>query len=177
MNDSINLLVKKDKNILNEQKKLKVFRIISVGSLVVLVLTSLSTFLLNQQLLHSSLEKEKDAVLSEMLPFREKEAKINVVNNRIQNISKVLNKRVDIYKIINTILGKVPDGMFVDSLDLSENKVSIKISSSSLISVDSLFNNLIDMAKRKEIIKDLTLDSLNVSELEGSYKVSINMNI
>ena len=179
MSNDINLLVKKDKKLLREQSQLKAFRLIAIGCLLSLLLISLSIFLLNQKLSCTSaeIEKDRESVLTEMKPFREKETKLNVVNNRIDNISKVLNKRTDVYKILNTLLRQVPEGILVDSLGFYEKKVSIEISSSSLIPVDGLINNLVDMAKRKEIIKTLTLDSLDVSESVGSYKVSISMSI
>ena len=177
MSSDINLVVKKDKNLLKEQSKLKAFRLAAAGSLAALFLISALILILNQQLSDNSIEKDREAILSEMLPFGEKEAKLNVINNRIDNISKVQNKRVDVYKIIDTLLGKIPEGMSVDSLEFAEKKISIKVSSGSLVPVDGFFNNLIDMAKRKEIIKSLSLESLDALELEGSYKVSINIYI
>ena len=179
MSNDINLLVKKDKKLLKEQSKIKAFRLIAVGFLAVLLLISALVFLLNQQLSNTyiEIEKNRESVLTEMKPFREKEAKLNVINNRIENISKVLEKRVDVYKIINTILGQTPEGILVEVLEFTEKKISLKISSGSLSPVDGLINNLVDMAKRKEIIKSLTLESLDVSSLTGSYNISISMSI
>lgn len=179
MSNNINLLVKKDKKLLKEQSRLKTFRLIAIGSLLTLLLVSLSIFLLNQKLSNSSIkiEKDRESVLVEMKPFREKEAKLNVVNNRIDNIAKVLNKRIDVYKILNTLLGQASDGILIDSLEFTEKKISIEVSSGSLEPVDGLINNLVDMAKRKEIVKSLTLESLNASSLTEDYKVSINMSI
>ena len=176
MSSDINLLVEKDKKLLKEQRKLKVFRLIAIGSLVVLLLISASVPILNQQLSDGSIEEDRDSILSEMLPFREKEAKLTIVNNRIDNISKVVNKRVDVYKIINTLLGQAPEGILVYSLEFTEKQISMKISSGSLGPVDGLINNLVDMAKKKEIIKVLTLDSL-VTELARGYIASINIGI
>ena len=177
MNENINLLVKKDHNVLKEQKKLKVFRLIAGGFLVALLLTSLAIYLLNLQLSNTSLDEDRESALSDILPFRKKEAKFSIVNNRIDNISKVLDKKLDVSKIVDTILAKAPDEILVDNLEFSEKKISIKILTSSLKSVDELLNNLVDMAERKEIIKDLTLESLDVSELEGSYRATIKIGI
>ena len=179
MSNDINLRVKRDKNLLKEQSKLKVFRLIAIGALLTILLMSLSIFLLNQKLSNSSadIEKDRESVLVEMKPFRGKEAKIIIVNNRIDNITKVLNKRMDVYKILNTVLGKIPDGILIETLEFSEKKISMNITSVSLIPIDVFFNDLIEMAKRKEIVKSLTLESLDASSLTGSYKISIDMNI
>src|SRR3989338_9213399 len=101
MNENINLLVKKDHNVLKEQKKLKVFRLIAGGFLVALLLTSLAIYLLNLQLSNTSLDEDRESALSDILPFRKKEAKFSIVNNRIDNISKVLDKKLDVSKIEN----------------------------------------------------------------------------
>jgi hypothetical protein len=190
MSNDINLLVRNDKKLLKEQGKIKIFRLIAIGSLVVLILISVIIPILNQQLSNSSIEKDREAILSEMLPFREKEAKLNVVNNRIENISKVLSKRVDVYEIVNKILGIVPNEILVEGIEFTERKMTIKLSSESLVPVDSLINNLVDIAitkeslvpvdkktKRKEIIKGLSLDSLEMIESVGRYNVSINLSI
>ena len=179
MSNEINLLIKKDKNLLKEQSKLKVFRLVAIGSLLTILLISLSIFLLNQKLSNSSLkvEKDRESVLVEMKPFLEIESKIIIVNNRTDNITKVLKKRMDVYKILNTILGKIADGILIETLEFKEKKISMNITSASLIPIDVFFNDLIEMAKRKEIVKSLTLESLDASFLTGSYKISINMNI
>lgn len=179
MSNEINLLIKKDNNLLKEQSKLKVFRLIAIGSLLTILLISLSIFLLNQKLSNSSMkvEKDRESILVEMKPFRENESNIIIVNNRIDNITKVLKKRMDVYKILNTILGKIPDGILTETLEFSEKKISMNITSVSLIPIDVFFNDLIEMAKRKEIVKSLTLESLDASPLTGSYKISIDMNI
>ena len=65
----------------------------------------------------------------------------------------------------------------IETLEFSGKKISMNITSVSLIPIDVFFNDLIEMAKRKEIVKSLTLESLDAVGLTGSYKISINMNI
>lgn len=175
MSDNINLLVKKENYASKEQGKIKIFRFIAVGFLAVLLLISIVIYLLNQQLLNSSLDKDRESALNKILVFKDRAANFTIIKNRIENIPKVLNKRVDVYKIINKILGKIPNEIVVDSFGFEDKKISIQTSTNSLIQVDTLINNLVDMAKRKEIIKDLMLDSLDVTEADGKYKVSITI--
>lgn len=177
MSNEINLLTKKDKKLLKNQGKLKVFRLIAIGFLISILIVSFSIFLLNHQLSNSSIEKDQESVLVEMKPFIEKEAKIIIINNRIENISKVLTKRIDVFKIINTIVSEIPNGIFIEGLVFKESKISINVTALSLTDIDALFNGLIELAKRKENIKNLTLESFDASGLTGSYKFTLSMNI
>lgn len=176
MSNNINLLVKKDSKALKDQEKLKVFRLIAGGFLVVLLLISLVIFLLNKNLSSTTLDAERESVLSDFLPFREKEAKLIIINNRIDKISKVLSKRIDIPKFINTILGQAPNDVLLEGLEFKEGKISISILSGSLVLVDEVINNLVNMAKRKEIVKDLSLESLEATDEEG-YRVTLLIGI
>lgn len=177
MSSDINLLIKTDVKLLKQQKRLKIFRIIAVGFLVLVLLVSTSIYLLNRRLSSSSIKKDQDSLLNQMLTVRKRQAKLTTINNRINNVSDLLKKRVDTHKIVNTLLGKMPDGISVDSLEFAGKTISIKISSDSLRSVDELINNLIGMGRKKEIINALTLDSLDVTEATGKYLVSIKASL
>lgn len=174
MSSDINLLIKEDVKLLKQKKRVKVFRDIAIGSLVMVLLISGSIYLLNRRSSSSSIKKDQDSFLNQMLNFRKKEAKLTIVNNRINNIDSVLNKRIDTYRIVSTLLGKVPDGISVDNLEFSGKTIAIQVSSSSLHPVDEFINNLIAMAERKELINVLILNSLDAGET-GEYSVSINI--
>lgn len=177
MSSDINLLIKTDAKLLKQKKRLNIFRIIAVGFLVAVLLISTSIYLLNQRLSNSSIKKDQDSLLNQMLAVRKRQAKLTTINNRINNVSDLLKKRVDTHKIVNTLLGKVPDGISVEALEFAEKTISIKISSESLRPVDELINNLIGMGRKKEIINALTLDSLDVTEATGKYIVSIKASL
>jgi len=173
MSSDINLLIKEDVKLLKHKKRVKMFRAVVLGSLVMVLMISGAIYTLNQRFSSSSIKKDQDSFLNQILNFRKKEAKLTIVNNRINNISNVLDKRIDSYRIVSTLLGKVPDGISVDNLEFSEKTIVINVSSETLRPIDDFINNLIDMAERKEIINALILNSLDVSEV-GEYSVSIN---
>ena len=173
MSKDINLLLNKNVKLLQLKKRLKGLRVIAVGFLVVVLLNSASVFLLNRKFSSSSIKKDQDSLLYKMSAFRKRQATLTIVNNRIQNISKVLNKRVDAHKIVNTILGKMPDGILVESLKYNDKTISMSFSSDSLLPLDEFINNLIDMATKKEIINTLVLDSLDANG--GKYLASISI--
>ncbi len=154
------------------------FRLLAIGLLVVILISSIATFLLNKRPSSVSInEDQEESLLNQMAVFKKKEAKLTLINNRINNISNFLDKRTDAYKILNTLLGKVPEGTLLDSLELTQSTADIRASSRSLHSIDNLINNLIDMAKRKEIINRVKLNSLDLDSEEGKYAVSITLGL
>lgn len=176
MSSDINLLIKKDIKLLKQQKRVLAFRVLAIGLLVVMLIFSIATFLLNKRFSSPSISQEDpESFLNQMAVLKKKEAKLNLINNRINNISNFLDKRTDTYKILNTLLGKVPEGILLDSLELTQSTADIKASSYSLSSMDSLISNLIDMATRKEIINRVKLNSLDADSKEGKYAISISL--
>lgn len=175
MSKDINLLLNTDVKLLRLKKRLKMARVIAVGSLVIVLLISAAIFLLNRKLTSASIKEDQDSLLHKMTAFRERQAKLNIVNNRILAISQVLSERVDSHKIVNTLLGKIPDGISIESLIYSGKAISMSVSSDSLRLVDELINNLIDMGTKKEIINTLTLDSISVNG--EKYLVSLKASL
>lgn len=176
MSRDINLVLKEDTEVLKHKKEIKKVRLAAAGSLLVVLLISLSIYLLNLRTGSSSIKEEKEALSSQLTPLREKEAKLKAVNDRLNNISLTQAKRNDVSKIVSALLDKTPSGMSVDSLEFTEGLIAVKVSSGSLILIDEFVNNLIDMAQRKEIIRTLILNSLDLSVL-GEYSVSINVGL
>jgi len=177
MGSDINLLIKKDIKLLKQQKRVKAFRVLAIGLLVVILIFSIATFLLNKRLSSPVIGEEQESFLNQMAALKKKEVKLNIINNRISNISNLLGERTDIYKTLSTLLGKVPEGILVDSLELTQSTADIRASSYSLRPIDSLISNLIDMAKRKEIINMVKLNSLDADSAEGKYAVSISLGL
>lgn len=176
MSRDINLVIKEGTEQLKHKKKLKTFRIVTAAFLLMVLLISLSIYLLSLRLGSPSTEKDKPALFNQLLSLREKEAKLKVVNDRLHNIPIVQNNNRGVYKIVNTLLGEVPGGMLVDSLEFTGELLVVKVSSDSLILLDALMNNLIDLAERREIINTLILNSLDVADT-GQFSVSINIGL
>ena len=176
MNRGINLVLTEEAEELKHKKRVKKSRLIAGGSLLVVLLISLSIYFLNLRFSPSSIEEDKNALSSQLSPLREKEAKLKVVSDRLNNISLLQERRTDVHKIVDTFLAEVPIGLSVDGLEFTDGLIAVKVSSDSLILIDEFIGNLIDMAERKEIVGTLILNSLDVAEA-GKYSVSINVGL
>ena len=75
--------------------------------------------------LKDDLENEKDILVNQLNPLREKEAKLNVINNRIVNITKIQGDGKNVFQLTDSVLGKTPINTSVVKLDYNENSLTI----------------------------------------------------
>lgn len=174
MNSDINLLFG-EKIISSQKKRAKTIRIFAGVFVAIVGVLSIAIFMMARSQDFSSLKKEQDSLLHNIRLLSKKQATLLLVEERVRNITDILIKREDYYRIINIILGKVPTNVLIESLDVDKKEFSLKVSSTSLSFVDELINNLRDISIKSEIpITVLTLDSLVVDTKTGNYSVSIS---
>ncbi|MDO8620797.1 MAG: hypothetical protein Q7R31_00720 [Candidatus Levybacteria bacterium] len=177
MINDINLLVGKDANYLRQKKLLSLVRLMAFASLGIVALLSVIAFFLNSQFSPTEVKKEEDVILQNLSTLSKKQAKLFIINNRIQNITTILNSRVDYYKILNFIIGKIPAEVSIDRIEVDKKKISLTISSNSLIPINTLINNFVDMVRKKETITSLTLNSLTLSVKTSKYSISLDASL
>lgn len=173
MNTNINLLLQSNEGSLLRQKRIKRFNFIAVILLIGIGCLSLIIFLLVQIINTSGIKKEQQEIIKEISQFQDRRAKLFVLNNRIDNIEKVLERRVDLSRIINTLLAKMPSRLFIEDLEVDGKTVIMTAQSTSLLAIGELINNLTGMVRKKEIISSLTLGTLTFEESKNYYQVSI----
>ncbi len=177
MTNDINLLVSKDANYLRQKKILSLARLVAFTSLGIVTLLSVIAFFLNSQFSPTLIKSQEDTVMQSLSKQSKKQAKLFVVNNRITNITTVLNKRVDYYKILSLILDKIPTNVSIDRIEVGKKQISLTISSNSLIPIDTLINNFVDMVRNKKLINSLTLNSLALNAKTSQYSISLSASL
>lgn len=173
MNTNINLLLHADEETLRRRKRAKTLNLIATVFLVAVGGISLFLFLLIQIINPSGIKKEQNDIREKISQFQNREAKLFVLNNRINNIDKILQKRIDLGKVTNALLIKTPGRLFIEDLEVDDKTVVMTAQSTSLSAIGELINNLTDMVRKKEIISSLTLGTLVFDESKNSYQVSI----
>lgn len=176
MNKNIDFLIVKNREKVKKKKGVNRLRIAAIFSLIVIGLLSVLAYDLNRRIYPQELKTERDSLIKSLSTLRSREAKLAVVTNRAENISELINKRVDYSKIIGKFFEKMPAQIKVDSLRIDEKKLILSISSNSLLAIDELIDSLIDLGKNK-YISVLLLDSLAVNEASGSYAVSLTSSL
>lgn len=122
----------------------------------------------------SSIRNEQEIVLKKISQFQDRQVKLFILNDRAENIDKILRIRKDISVTMNSLLTKVPGSLSIDNFQADEKSVVITGQSRSLSAIGEFINNLTEMVRRKEIIKSLTLNSLILDEGKNAYRVSIS---
>ena len=173
MNTNINLLLQVNEESLKRQKKVKRFYFIAIMFLAVVGGISVLLFLLIQLINPSSIKKDQNAIIEQISKSQNKQAKFFILNNRINNIEKILQRRLELGKVTDSLLAKTPDRLFIEDLEIDDKQVIMTAKSTSLLAIGELINNLTDMVHKKEIIKSLTLTTLVFDESKNSYQVSI----
>lgn len=173
MTTNINLLLRTDEESLKRKKRIKILNFAGAASLVGVGITSLIIFISIQAVNSAGIRKEQEDVLMKTSQFQSRQVKLFVLNNRVENIDKILKIRKDLSKTTSGLLAKIPVNLSIDTFEVDSNSVIITGQSRSLFTIGEFINNLTDMVYRKEIIKSLTLSSLTFDEDRGIYRVSI----
>ncbi|MDP2585381.1 MAG: hypothetical protein Q8P29_00715 [Candidatus Levybacteria bacterium] len=173
MSANINLLLRTDEESLKQKRRIKILNFTAVASLIGIGLISLGIFILIQVVNPKSLKKEQEDVLGRISQFQSRQVKLFVLNNRVENIEKILKVRRDISKTMNGLLERMPSGLSVEDFVIDDKLVIVVGQSKSLYTIGEFVNNLTDMVKKKEIIKSLTLSSLSFDESKNAYQISV----
>ena len=176
MNTDINLL-RRDEETLKRQRRVKKLDLLAVGSLIGTGMLSLFIFLLIQNVSPPSMKKEQDETLGKISKLQTRQAKLLILENRVNNISEILDKRKNLSKVTNIILAKTPDRLLIESLEVDVKRVIITAHSSSLSAIGELINNFTDMARKKDLIDTLTINTLIFDESVNSYQISLSANL
>ena len=173
MNTNINLLIQTNEESLRRQKRVKRLNFIAATLLVGVSAMSLIIFLLIQIISPSAILREQNNIIKKISQFQNKQAKLFILNDRVENIEKILAKRKDLARITNVMLAKTPSRLFIEDLEVDDKTIIITAYSASLSAIGELINNLTDMVHKKEIINSLTLNTLVFDEGKNSYQVSV----
>lgn len=173
MNTNINLLLQTDEQSLKRQRRIRRFNFIAIMFLVTVGGISVFLFLTTQIINPSAIVKEQNAVIEQISKTQNKQAKFFILNNRLDNIEKILQKRLDLGKVTDSLLAKTSDRLFIEELEVDNKKVIMTAESTSLLAIGEFINKLTDMVHKKEIIRSLTLTTLVFDESKNSYAVSI----
>jgi len=177
MNTNINLLIHKDEESLKQKKRIRSFYFVAIVSMIVVGLISLSIFLLIQIVNSTSVKKDQEDTMRKISQFQNLQAKLFIINNRVEDIDKIMKTRKDLSKITSGLLAKIPSELSVGDFEVSDQTFILTGQSSSLVAIGELINNLTDMVRNKEIIKSLTLSSLTLEGIGEGYTVSIKSDL
>ena len=177
MSTDINLLLRTDEESLRQKKIIKILNSVAIGSLIVVGIISITIFILIQVVGPSSAKKEQQDVLEKISQFQDRQNKLYVLNNRIENVGDILKIRRNISKTMSELLAEIPADVSVNNFIIDDKSVTISGESKSLSPIADLISNLSDMVYKKEIIKSLTLSSLALNTDGSAFEITVKSDL
>jgi hypothetical protein len=174
---SINLVSTKVVGLEKELKRLKIFRISAVICLVIVLLLSILAFILNVTLPIETVKKEQQATISGISFFDTKLTQYTLLTDRVKNIANIIAKRADYGAQLSQIFGKIPADSSIDTLNIQTGKISIIISSASLLSINSFLDAIVAFGNEGKILKNVVIQGLTLDAENGKYSLNIQANI
>lgn len=177
MSDNINLISQKTKGFEHQKKIVKRLRIVSAICLSLLLLMSIILFTLKLGSIQSSLDKEKNSLLTDISRQSSKIVKLLLVSDRLTGISDIILKRPIIEKTILSLTSEMSKDMMIDSLNIKDKEVSLSVASGSLLTLGNFLDRMINKAIDKKSFTKITLGNLVLQEKTGNYLLSIIINL
>ena len=174
---SINLVSNKILKLENEQKRLRLFKIVAVASLVFVASASIILFIITLALPISSVKKDQEQTLSSISALRKQLVKYVLIKDRVKNISEFMSSRKNYASSANTIFEKLPQELSVETMILEDKILTLSVSGDSLIPVNEFIDDLVEIGDSGKIIKNLTIQSLVLNFSNGRYILSMQADI
>lgn len=161
-----------------ESKRVKRLKIVAVSSIFAVGILSIFLFLLNHVFLSpASIISQQSTAIASLSSLGDKQAKLIVVTQRLNDISSLLKTRADYDLVISTVLEQAPFDMSSTSLSVEKGKLSMVVSSKSLLSVNSFLEGLKSMVAKKQFIKNITVDSLIFDSGSSVYNLTFRVDL
>jgi len=173
MKSDINLVFPNSAEAIKEERIIDLLRMSAIVSVSLTGLFSVVLFLIISQVSPASIKEKEQAALRGILELRPREARLVLVNTKLEDVEKIIEKRQKYEQVMEDIVGAIPPDTSINSLDIDSKKVSLTATSTSLLPLDALIDNLIKMVKDRKIINSFTIENFTTDSKNGIYSVSI----
>lgn len=162
MSVNINLVDSKNSDAV-KREKIKKIRAISFGVLFATAFLAVVIFAADYRFSASYVRKQEADLLKELEPYNDVSAKIFIINSKLSDLDKLLNKRTKYSDKVNKIAEGNKGDIVFDNFTINSEGVDVIITSDSITAVDDYLNYLIGLANDKEF-SSVTLKKLNANE-------------
>ncbi len=175
MNSGINLLAEKKKINSPFLKQLPVMRFFAVALLFGVSAASIILFILVALSPIPELQQQEQAAITALSNAHPEMAKLAVVNERTNTITKILATRSSYDKTLGAIKTKMPSTVSLTAFTIEKNTVNITVSSKSLLSIDSFINNVMIASGDKKEFSQVTLKKLSQDNLTNQFSATLSI--
>lgn len=176
-NNSINLFRNRKKLLSSHTKVLRMFRIASVGALVILFLFTVVLYVLYSQSSLPVLKNQEEVLTKELAVNKEKINKITLTKNRIKAIDEIIKNRRTFDELINFIVALLPNSIVVESFLIDRKTIVMTMSSSSLGALDQVIKELLEHTGPKKRFAKIFMDDLTLDVGSQKYVLAIKIDM
>lgn len=173
MGKEINLLPKKNVDVLQQERTILIIRITAIFSVVCVSSVILGTFILGRSNSIEDVTAQQNAIGAKLQLVKPKIQKEIALVNRVNQIQAIIKTRSSIIKKATGIQDLIPPSVSTEQLSLTSTVFALVISSPSLSALTSCMDNFTNALKKKTIFSSVTIDNVGVDTKGGLYKVSI----
>lgn len=174
MSENINLLKGSRAKRFQQEKYVKILKIVSFVSLGFVVIASILLFYINASFSVESLRQEEAASESSNASFQKKAEKLLLAKNRISDILEITKKRTVFDDVITEMSQIIPKEVKVESINLDKKKFTLTVVSSSLLSINKIIEGIDGLLGSKKIFSKVILDGLTIDPKSGNYTISLS---
>lgn len=173
----INLLPRQRERSAVYRKNLRVARVSSAVAIGIVLVCALVVFFLHLQLGLGALRKQEEDLVATLNAAKAKIAKLVIVHQRLKDVDEILKERATAETVLQEIAGKVPGGVSLGSISLSQGSVNVTVSSSSLSAIEDFLTIMVAMAEEKKFFSKVMLNGATLGSTDNQYTFSVKGNL
>ncbi len=177
MKSDINLVSDDAGSLSPGARRLKKFRTIATSVVLAVGGLSILLFFLNRVFSPDSVIKAQNEVATAITAQKNKQTNLIHLNGRLNDILSIVKKRANYDVVLNALMKEAPSEIAVTSLSMDEKKMSIIVSSPSLIPLGNFIDSLKVMAEKKQFLKNVIVNNLTLSSKASSYSLTLDMDL
>lgn len=159
----------------SEAAKIQKARYFAFGSLFIVALLSIMLFIGIAFSPLDSLKNEENTLLSTITGMHDKYTKMLLLNQRVTEISQLLNTRPSYDKTIDSLLKQAPTSVSLQSVNINNGTMTAKVISSSLDDINTFLTNVQTNDKTK--FKKIVITDVDLIQDQAVYACTLTVTL
>lgn len=179
MSETINLLLTNanKKNITREERDVQRVTVAAFGFLIVVGIISIILLILTLQSPLAEIKKEQTSLSGKIASSQESAATLFFLQDRVKNISQIINKRQDIIEKLDSVIKEATNDISITGVKIDDKSLLVDFSSDSLASLDNFIKKAVIASIDKNQYKKFTLGDIKLAQQADGYTVSITVDL
>lgn len=178
MNNSINLLDYKNKIVVKKNNSnQKTIRLTAIGLLFLVSSSSIIFFILIAFSPLPELNRQHKIASFNLSHAVPEIVKIGLINERADNIKKIIDNRSSYDRILANLQKKLPIGVVFEAISIDKKSITLSISSNSLLRIEEFLNTLKKNDNESEKFSKIVLSSLSTDSVSDKFLVNLSIDI